>query len=150
MQRPGKEEDFVKKKKLMRSSLILQGVYTAGCILDIILCLFYQASYKTSFGRQCAYLALHLTVILLLVPALPLSLIWNIRATPPRQAEDTRLDGVDDRVSTSLHTVLDCGNVCFCCGNGRRVNGKSCERVWRSTITCDFLCIMLTCAKFVE
>ena len=90
MQRPGKEEDFVKKKKLMRSSLILQGVYTAGCILDIILCLFYQASYKTSFGRQCAYLALHLTVILLLVPALPLSLIWNIRATPPRQAEDTR------------------------------------------------------------
>ena len=63
-------------------SLVLQGVFSLACILEVILCMIYRNNYKTDFGRSCAYIALDLTgyILLFLVIALPLSFVLNVIA----------------------------------------------------------------------
>lgn len=75
------------KRYLKISSFILQGIYSAFCVLDIVLCLTYQHYFDTSMGRKCAYWALDLTSILFFVPIIPISLVINILAMPLRQLE---------------------------------------------------------------
>ena len=77
------------KKYLKISSFILQGVYSAFCVLDIILCFIYYYNFDTSFGRECAHLALDLSCILFFIPAMPIGIILNILAMPPKQLEQT-------------------------------------------------------------
>lgn len=72
------------------ASFILQSIYCAACIFDIILCLIYYNRFETAFGRQCADWALGLTGILFFVPAMPISFILNILAKPPERAGRVR------------------------------------------------------------
>ncbi len=65
---------------MKKLSFLLQGSYSALCLLDIAICLVYQATYHTEIGNLCAAVALPLTCILFFAPAMPLSLILNIRA----------------------------------------------------------------------
>lgn len=77
----------MQKKYMKKASLILQGVYCAACVLDIILCLVYQNNVETLLGLKCADWALSLTIILFFAPAMPISFILNILAMPPKQSE---------------------------------------------------------------
>ena len=56
-------------KRLKITSLALQGVYFAACILEIVFCLVYKNNYTTGFGAACADIALWLICGLISVPA---------------------------------------------------------------------------------
>ena len=75
------------RKYLKMMSLTLQGIYSAFCILDIVICIVYHYNFNTLWGRECAYFALKLTGVLFLVPAMPLGVIFNILALPKKQSE---------------------------------------------------------------
>lgn len=77
----------MRKKYLKISSFILQGIYSAFCIFDIIICLIYYYNFDTYLGRKCAYFALDLTGILFLIPAMPVGIILNLLAMPPTQPD---------------------------------------------------------------
>ena len=75
------------KRYFRISSFILQCLYSVFCVLDIIICLVYYHSFDTVLGDNCAQLALRLTGILFFVPVMPVGIILNILAIPPRQPE---------------------------------------------------------------
>jgi len=77
------------KKYLRLSSFAVQGIYSILCILDVIICLIYKQNFDTALGSKCAYWALDLTGILIMLPALPIGIILNILAMPPKQIETT-------------------------------------------------------------
>lgn len=80
----------MKKKHIKIASFIIQSVYCAACIFDVVLCLVYRSNFETSLGSDCARWALDLTGALFFVPAMPVSLILNILAMPSGQAEQMR------------------------------------------------------------
>lgn len=51
-------------KRLKVSSFVIQGVFSFGCLANIILCLLHQANYDSELGRACAHIALPLTGVL--------------------------------------------------------------------------------------
>jgi len=77
------------KRYLKISSFILQGIYSAFCVLDIILCFIYHYNFNTSFGGECAHLALDISCILFFIPAMPIGILLNILAMPSKQSEQT-------------------------------------------------------------
>ena len=71
------------KKRISRIiSLIIQGIFSLVCILNVILCMIYRQSFDTDIGKRLADIALDLTgyLFLLFVIALPISLVLNIMA----------------------------------------------------------------------
>ena len=70
------------KNKWILSSAIIQGVYSVFCLLNIALCLIYKGTHATEMGSLCASIALNLTGILSIVPAMPISLFFHICARP--------------------------------------------------------------------
>lgn len=103
------------KKYLRLLSFILQSTYSAFCILDIIICLIYNYSFGTAFGSKCAHWALHLTGIIFLVPALPIGILLNILAMPPRQTETTYRKNwiIWTIISSCLYFILCFAAVCI-------------------------------------
>ena len=51
-------------KRLKVSSFAIQGVFSFGCLANIILCLLHKANYDSELGRACSHMALSLTGIL--------------------------------------------------------------------------------------
>ena len=77
-------------KKLALSSIIIQGVYCVACLLNIVICLVYKSAYTTEIGRLCADIALPLTGILSIIPAMPISFIFNLCAKPRKESNTPR------------------------------------------------------------
>ncbi|MBR2132846.1 MAG: hypothetical protein IJ955_10015 [Oscillospiraceae bacterium] len=80
----------MKKKYWKHLSFILQGIYCAACICDMILCLTYRQNFDTVLGHTCADWAFNLTGILFFVPAMPIGIVLNLLAMPPRQSQSTQ------------------------------------------------------------
>jgi len=83
-----KKKDFIMHKKFETASLILQGLYSGLCIINIILCLIYRSHFDNTVGNTCAHLAFDLMGILVLCPAMPIGIILNICALRKRQTEN--------------------------------------------------------------
>lgn len=83
------EVDIMKSRKTEIASIVLQSLYCVFCIIDIVFCIIYRRNYDNSVGNICASFALDLTVILFLVPAMPICIALNISALNKRRAEGT-------------------------------------------------------------
>ena len=80
----------MEKEKPFRISAIVQGVYSIVCLINVVLCLVYANAYHTESGRFCAELSLHLTFLLFIIPAMPISTALNIGTMPSKKADPTR------------------------------------------------------------
>lgn len=100
------------KKYMKISSFILQGIYSAFCVLDMIICFVYKYNFDNALGTKCASLALDLTGILFLLPALPIGIILNILAMPPKQTEGRKRWIIWTIISPCLYLIVYFTAVC--------------------------------------
>lgn len=79
-------------KKLERASWILQGVYSALCLLSIALSLLCRYD-QPWLGRQMPDFLMGLTCLLCLLPAMPIGVALNIYAARDRDAGGAPMKG---------------------------------------------------------
>ena len=96
------------KKRSFWISVVIQGVFFAACLLNVAICLIYQSSYDTEMGGLFAEIALHLTGILLLIPILPIVIVLNICAKPPKDNKTTRVRWLTWNILSPILYVVMC------------------------------------------